>query len=160
MKNSNDNKAKAAAQQIAQKFIYAHPSIEELASAITALVHGESDSSDNRRKALVEAMITKYSKGFEEPIIHEKTVASSGRMVVLLTGSTGGLGSHILEILLALPSVERVYAFNRRGRTPASERQRDGFLDRALDLKLLSSDKLIYLEGDTTKEDLGLPLLV
>ncbi|KAJ7277843.1 male sterility protein-domain-containing protein [Mycena rebaudengoi] len=152
--------AKAAAQQIAQKFIYAHPSIEELASAITALVHGESDSSDNRRKALVEAMITKYSKGFEEPIIHEKTVTSSGRMVVLLTGSTGGLGSHILEILLALPSVERVYAFNRRGRTPASERQSDGFLDCALDLKLLSSDKLIYLEGDTTKEDLGLPLLV
>ncbi|KAF7347147.1 Acetyl-CoA synthetase-like protein [Mycena venus] len=160
LKNSGDDATKAAAQKIAQNFIYAHPSIEELASSIAALVHGDSDGSENGRKALVETMIAKYSKGFEEPIIHEKTVASSGGMVVLLTGSTGGLGSHILEILLALPSAERVYAFNRKGRTPASERQRDAFFDRALDVKLLSSDKLVYLEGDTAKEDLGLPFAV
>ncbi|KAF7347140.1 Acetyl-CoA synthetase-like protein [Mycena venus] len=160
LKNSGDDATKAAAQKIAQNFIYAHPSIEELANAIAALVHGDSDDSEIGRKALVEAMIAKYSKGFEEPIIHEKTDPSSGGMVVLLTGSTGGLGSHILEILLALPSIERVYAFNRRGRAPASERQRDAFLDRALDVKLLSSDKLVYLEGDTAREDLALPLAV
>jgi thioester reductase-like protein len=78
-------------------------------------------------------------------------------MVVLLTGSTGGLGSHILEILLGLASVERVYAFNRHGRMPVSRRQTAAFVDRALDVKLLLSEKLMYLEGDTTKSDLGLP---
>ncbi|KAJ7705888.1 male sterility protein-domain-containing protein [Mycena olivaceomarginata] len=43
------------------------------------------------------------------------------------------------------------------GKRPVSERQREAFLDRALDVTLLSTDKLVYLEGDTAKEDLGLP---
>ncbi|KAJ6594686.1 acetyl-CoA synthetase-like protein [Mycena capillaripes] len=156
LKNSADNNAKAAAQKISQNFVYAHPSIEELANAITSLVQGGSDSSDGGKKALVEKMIAKYSKGFDEVAIHEKR-RSSGGAVVLLTGSTGGLGSHILEILLGVSSVERVYAFNRRGRTSISERQSEAFVDRALDGELLASGKLVYLEGDTTRADLGLP---
>jgi hypothetical protein len=157
LKNSGDNNAKAAAQKIPQNFVYAHPSIEELAVAITMLVNN--DTNLNRTaKALVEEMISKYSEGFEEAIVHERSRTSAGELVVLLTGSTGGLGSHILENLLGLASVERVYAFNRPGRTPISERQTEAFIDRALDVQLLLSDKLVYLEGDTSKQDLGLPV--
>ncbi|KAJ7236069.1 hypothetical protein B0H12DRAFT_1256772 [Mycena haematopus] len=65
----------------------------------------------------------------------EKNGASSTGQVVLLTGSTGGL------------------------EFPVSERQQEAFVDRGLDITLLASEKLIYLEGDTTKEDLGLPLM-
>ncbi|KAF7347157.1 Acetyl-CoA synthetase-like protein [Mycena venus] len=157
LKNSSDNAAKAAAQKIPQNFVYAYPSIEELADAIAALVRGDVDGVASEKKALVERMIAKYSEDFEPTDLRKHVVSSSGT-VVLLTGSTGGLGSHILEILLALPSVERVYAFNRRGRRPASERQKEAFIDRALDIDLLSSEKLVYLEGDTAREDLGLPL--
>ncbi|KAJ6558269.1 acetyl-CoA synthetase-like protein [Mycena capillaripes] len=155
LKNSGDD---VAAQKIPQNFIYAHPSIEELAAAITMLVHGDADSSEGGKAAIIEKMIAKYSEGFEATIVHERRVTASGGMVVLLTGSTGGIGSHILEILLGLASVERVYAFNRKGRTPVSERQREAFVDRALNVSLLSSPKLVYLEGDTSKADLGLPL--
>ncbi|KAJ7886913.1 hypothetical protein B0H13DRAFT_1627705 [Mycena leptocephala] len=159
LKNSGDNNAKAAAQKIPQNFVYAHPSIEELAVAITMLVNNDTNS-NRTAKALVEEMISKYSKGFEEAIVHERSGSSSGGMTVLLTGSTGGLGSHILEILLGLASVERVYAFNRPGRTPISERQTEAFVDRALNFHLLSSEKLVYLEGDTLKQDLGLPVAI
>jgi thioester reductase-like protein len=104
-------------------------------------------------------MIAKYSEGFEAAVNHHsKSATSSNGTVVFLTGSTGGLGSHVLEILLSLLSTERVYAFNRRGKTSASERQRAAFIDRGLDVALLSSKKLVYLEGDTAKEYLGLPL--
>ncbi|KAJ7671148.1 acetyl-CoA synthetase-like protein [Mycena rosella] len=157
LKNHGDEAAKAASQKIPQNFVYAHPSIEELASAvISLLVSDGSNSSDAGEKAAIEKMITKYSQGFDEPIVQHGPVSSSGA-VVLLTGSTGGLGSHILEMLLNLASVERVYAFNRRGRTPVSERQTEAFVDRALDVNLLSSEKLVYLEGDTSKPELGLP---
>ncbi|KAJ7633420.1 acetyl-CoA synthetase-like protein [Mycena polygramma] len=158
LQNSEDDVAKAASQKISQNFIYAHPSIEELAEALAALAAGGADGSDSGgNKATVEKMIVKYSAGFEAHIIHERS-GSSGGAIILLTGTTGGLGSHILEILLGLTSVERVYAFNRRGRTPVSDRQTEVFAERGLDVKLLSSEKLVYLEGDTTKADLGLPL--
>ncbi|KAF8215557.1 male sterility protein-domain-containing protein, partial [Mycena galopus ATCC 62051] len=157
LRNSRGSHTTAAAQKISQNFVYAHPSIEELANAIEALVHGDADASGDA-KATVEDMITKYSAGFDATGLCEKSAASSNGTVVLLTGSTGGLGSHVLEILLSLPSVERVYAFNRKGRVPVSERQREAFVDRALEVTLLTSEKLVYLEGDTSKADLALPL--
>ncbi|KAJ7683142.1 putative aminoadipate reductase [Mycena rosella] len=158
LKNHGDEAAKAASQKIPQNFVYAHPSIEELASAVIGLLVSDgSNSSEAGEKAAIEKMITKYSEGLDEPIVQQGPVSSSSGAVVFLTGSTGGLGSHILEMLLNHASVERVYAFNRRGRTPLSERQKDAFVDRALDVNLLSSEKLVYLEGDTSKSDLGLP---
>ncbi|KAJ7785171.1 putative aminoadipate reductase [Mycena maculata] len=158
LKNSNDleeSQVQAAVQKIPQNFIYSHPSIEQLARAIVRLAHDDSSGPDDG-KAIVEEMIAKYSQGFDAPI-PKSMVSSSGRAVVLLTGSTGGLGSHLLEMLLGSASVERVYAFNRKGRTPLSERQREAFVDRALNGKLLSSEKLVYLEGDSSQSDLGLP---
>ncbi|KAJ7693172.1 hypothetical protein B0H17DRAFT_1168921 [Mycena rosella] len=137
LKNHGDEAVKGVSQKIPQNSVYVHPSIEELASAvISLLVSDGSNSSSAEEKATIEKMITKYSEGFDEPIVQQEPVSSSSGAAVLLTGSTGGLGSHILEMLLNLASVERVYAFNRRGRTP----------------------KLVYLEGDTSKPDLGLPV--
>ncbi|KAJ7656826.1 putative aminoadipate reductase [Mycena polygramma] len=155
LKNSGDDKANVAAQKIPQNFVYAHPSIEELAGAIATLVHGGTESCGNA--ALVEKMILKYSEALGDAKVQGRN-SSSGGVVVLLTGSTGGLGSHMLEMLLRLASIERVYAFNRKGRTSVSDRQLDAFTDRALDVTLLSSPKLVYLEGDTSSANLGLPL--
>ncbi|KAJ7488848.1 putative aminoadipate reductase [Mycena latifolia] len=157
LRNSGDDAAKAAAQKIPQNFVYSYPSIEELASAVINLLVSGSSSTDAGHKAAVEEMIAKYSQGFDEALVQPKSVSSSGGAVVLLTGSTGGLGSHLLEMLLNLASVERVYAFNRKGRAPLSNRQKEAFVDRALDINLLSSEKLVYLEGDTSKADLGVP---
>ncbi|KAF8174362.1 hypothetical protein K438DRAFT_1849366 [Mycena galopus ATCC 62051] len=157
----------SAAQNIPQNFVYAHPTIERLARAIAALVHGDANGCHDTKVAM-EAMIGQYSVGLEAPVnfggkhvaLSDGTAASSTGTVILLTGSTGGLGSHLLEKLLSLPSIQRVYAFNRGGRIPVSERQKEAFVNRALDVTLLSSEKLVYLEGHTSKADLGLPLNV
>ncbi|KAJ6457360.1 putative aminoadipate reductase [Mycena sanguinolenta] len=156
--NLGDNQA---AQKISLNFIYAHPTIEELANAMITLVNGDINGlAQNTQADVVEGMIEKYSVGFETPLnrLEKIGVASSDGAVVLLTGSTGGLGSHILEILLALPSIDRVYACNRKGKISVPERQKEAFADKALDVALLSSNKLVYLECDTTKENLELPL--
>ncbi|KAJ7625698.1 putative aminoadipate reductase, partial [Roridomyces roridus] len=150
---------KEAAAKIPQNIAYSHPSIQDLTAAIAQLVRGGDAASDSidDHKAAVEAMISKYTQGFDWPIHLTATTPRSSDAVVLLTGTTGALGSHILAMLLESASVQRVYAFNRRGRTAISERQSDAFVDRGLNTELLSSGKLVYLEGDTAKGDLSLP---
>ncbi|KAJ7052216.1 putative aminoadipate reductase [Mycena amicta] len=152
---NDDSEAKVSiAQKIPQNLVYAHPSIQQLANAIEGLVAGQAIG-DTDPRALVEAMIAKYSEGLDVALL-EQRAPSNGGASILLTGSTGGLGSHILDILLRHSSVERVYAFNRPSRTPISQRQEAAFRDRALDVELLHSPKLVYLEGDSAREDLGL----
>ncbi|KAJ7052219.1 putative aminoadipate reductase [Mycena amicta] len=143
------------AQTIPQNLVYTHPSVQQLAAAIEGLVAGHA-SADADPRALVEAMIAKYSQGFDVLPQPGQRAPSSGGAVILLTGSTGGLGSHILDLLLRHSSVERVYAFNRPSRTSISQRQEAAFRDRALDVELLRSQKLVYLEGDSAREDLGI----
>ncbi|KAJ7715960.1 acetyl-CoA synthetase-like protein [Mycena metata] len=160
LRNSPDEKAKREANNIAQNFVYDHPSVEELAKAIAALVNGDANGiKGGGKNTIIEEMIAKYSGGFDAGVVDRETnpKASAGT-VVLLTGSTGSLGTHLLQILLNLASVRRVYAFNRRGKSPLAERQKAAFLDRGLDAEILSSDKLMYLEGDAASPNLGLPL--
>ncbi|KAJ7157427.1 putative aminoadipate reductase [Mycena filopes] len=159
LNTSTEERVKSAAQKIPQNFVYEHPTLGELAHAVSCLLDGEADGTNAGKKAIVEAMVAKYSAGLEKAVDHGEPgpVVAVGA-VVLLTGSTGGLGSHILEILLRLPSVECVYTLNRHGKRPVAERQTRAFLDRDLDVALLSSEKLIFLEGEAAEPDLGLPL--
>jgi hypothetical protein len=106
--------------------------------------------------AEIEKMIGKYTLGldggkrFSGPLLPEA--------VVLLTGTTGGLGSYFLSQLLQDAAVNRVYAFNRPSSSGTSlERQMSAFADRGLDVALLASPKLVFVEGDAAESGLGLP---
>ena len=102
-------------------------------------------------------MITQYSSPW--PTISGN--AEPG-MVVLLTGSTGNIGSHILEALLRDPRILRIYAFNRPSTRQVSllDRHRERFEDKDFDKALLASEKLVFLEGDASRDNLGVPSLV
>ncbi|KAG2005477.1 hypothetical protein CC2G_001879 [Coprinopsis cinerea AmutBmut pab1-1] len=86
---------------------------------------------------------------------------TAGR-VVLLTGTTGALGSYILELLLKDKSVGRVYALNRRRRSSSAttilDRQKKVFQEKGLDVAILdaASDRLELLEGELSRPDFGL----
>ncbi|KAJ7626112.1 acetyl-CoA synthetase-like protein [Roridomyces roridus] len=145
--------------EVPQNFVYAHPSIVELARAVIKLATGRGEGQDGDAHdpvIVIEAMIAKYSSGLDAPLHLPHRLQSDETSVVLLTGSTGGLGSHILELLLRSAGVRRGYAFNRPGQGSAVDRQRYAFADRELDVVLLESDKLVFLEGDTARDDLGL----
>ncbi|EJD42002.1 NAD(P)-binding protein, partial [Auricularia subglabra TFB-10046 SS5] len=76
---------------------------------------------------------------------------------VLITGTTGALGSNLLAQLLASPDVSRVYALNRSHASQAlPKRQAASLIDQGLDPALLCLQKLVLLEGDTTQRELGL----
>jgi thioester reductase-like protein len=100
----------------------------------------------------MEEMVLKYSQEFPE---HRPAVQVPHEQAVLVTGTTGALGSHILAHLLALPEISVVYAFNRVG-SSIQERQRFSFVNNGIDAELLTSPKLRLLEGNLTKHAFGL----
>ncbi|KAJ3555005.1 hypothetical protein NM688_g2810 [Phlebia brevispora] len=79
---------------------------------------------------------------------------------VLLTGSTGSVGSHMLARLLQSDKTVHVFAFLRKqkqgGDNVNVERQKAAFVDRGLDTELLISPKLTILSGNLTEPFLGL----
>jgi hypothetical protein len=70
------------------------------------------------------------------------------KCTMLVTGTTGGLGSYLLETLPLDPSVDEVFALNRRSRLAQVEgvqsRQAIFFQKRGINQGLLESPKLTF----------------
>ncbi|KAF7293800.1 Nonribosomal peptide synthetase [Mycena chlorophos] len=147
------------AQQIPRNFIYTYASVQQLAHALQELVVGNAGGAKrDAAAAAMEAMIAKYSSAGLVGFLPEGQMPTGEGAVVLLTGSTGGLGSHVLELLIANPGVSKIFAFNRpNDKIPILQRQEAAFAERGLDTTALKSEKLVFLVGDSTKADLGLP---
>ncbi|KAJ6472500.1 putative aminoadipate reductase [Mycena sanguinolenta] len=150
---SDDPAVQKVAHDIPQNLIYAHPTIAQLAAYIARSVSGASaDALDSKR--VVESMIEKHTTQLTG--VAPAPYAGS-EQVVLLTGSTGSLGSQVLATLLKDERVKKVYALNR----PSSsqdfvQRHMGKFSDRGLDVELLKSPKLHFIEGKTDGKNLGL----
>ena len=103
-------------------------------------------------------MVRKYSLPNPAPSASSDIVHGVRDPVVLITGSTGHLGAHVLQLLLRDPRVKRVYTLNRvspLGRAITS-RHLDRFRDLGLDEQLLRSATLVHIEADASVERLGL----
>lgn len=157
LRSSSDPRAPKAVQKVTQNVFFSHPTIRQLSAHVAQLVSGAHAGPASATLA-IEKMIEKYSVGLADAPKQILEAAAATAPVVLLTGSTGGLGSYMLESLLKDPSVERVYTYNRpaRGVMTIQDRQRDAFVDKGFELRLLESDRLVYLEGDSSLPNLGL----
>jgi hypothetical protein len=163
LSSSPDLNIQASSSRIGQNFIFSSPSIRQLARSVIDAVLQQTGTGATDAKTDIENMIEKYSVGLgdsaSDAVGSPINGFSQGDHVVVLTGSTGGLGSYLLASLLQREDVSVVYAFNRPSRGAASssqERQESGFKDRGLDVALLQSKKLVYVETDTSRDDLGL----
>ncbi|KZP19768.1 NAD(P)-binding protein [Athelia psychrophila] len=143
-----------AAQEIAQNVIFSHPTLAQLSVHLVKLVSGTAAGPTSDSEA-IEQMITKYSARLATV---SKSTGSSASAIVLLAGSTGSLGSFLLEALLKNAQIGYVYAYNRpsKGDITVQDRQRDAFVDKSFDTMLLESEKLVYVEGDAALPNLGL----
>ncbi|CVL03420.1 probable polyketide synthase [Fusarium mangiferae] len=120
-----------------------------------------SEEQERQRELEIERYIAKYSAGFEahnevrdaRPI----TRTQSKKAVVLLTGATGSLGSHLASSLASNDHVETVVCINRRSRAPVEERQDEAFRSRGITLTSAQQSKLRILEVDASSSNLGLP---
>ncbi|KAK7042179.1 Non-canonical non-ribosomal peptide synthetase FUB8 [Favolaschia claudopus] len=148
-----------AQKAITQSLVYLYPTIAQLAVFLDDLVNtGSEKSGTTNTGTQIVDMIKKHSSSQEVATTVANVRAINGQdVVVLLTGSTGNLGSQILATLLNDSRVVKVYALNRSvsGRTLA-ERQFGVFSERGLDMQLLASEKLELIETQLTQNNLGL----
>lgn len=103
--------------------------------------------------------VTKWSQDFP---VHRPSVPAPDTEAVLLTGSTGAVGSSALTQLVNDPAVSKIYAFNRPSSDGKSlkDRQRAALVERGFDVSYADSPKVVLLEADFSKPDFGLDFTV
>ncbi|KAI0743082.1 acetyl-CoA synthetase-like protein [Daedaleopsis nitida] len=162
--------AALSTHKVSQNVVYAHPTIRALSEHAHEFVsaaragreHAGKPSEDDMRArtAAMLTMVDKYSSTriTQHPPPAQTFSAADGR-TVLVTGTTGRLGSQLLTQLLQRPDVWKVYAVNREksgSDATLAARQKDAFDTFGLDVSLLSSDKLVMCAAAFDKENVGL----
>ncbi|KAL2193051.1 hypothetical protein P885DRAFT_81644 [Corynascus similis CBS 632.67] len=115
------------------------------------------------RTAEAERLLAKYISGWDKPRLRtlntsmRPTAPSKLGAVVLVTGATGSLGSHIVAKLAENPAVSAVVCVNRHSSEPVAKRQQEAFSSRGIVLAPGARAKLRVLDTDTSKPQLGLP---
>ncbi|KAL7284715.1 hypothetical protein ACG7TL_002021 [Trametes sanguinea] len=134
-----------AVKRLPTDFVFQAPTISALARTVHASVHHASTATTSRTPDDLWQYVDQYSADLPERPTALIERPASGKDVVLITGTTGGFGCDALEHLLRDESVERVYAFNRKG-SEALERQHAQFRARGLDETLLNGPKFRLVE--------------
>lgn len=148
-------KSRLPGNSISLNTVYSNPSIKALAkeieeAATTGDVAEPRDPVEELAKVLKE-----YFKKIDSitPTTSQKPRAANDvPTAVLLTGSTGALGSYILHRLLSLPSVTHIYCLNRT--SDAKDRQTKNNQSRHLTIEF-PPDRVTFLAGDLTKPSFG-----
>jgi hypothetical protein len=143
---------------VSANVVYEHPSVLALATfacqfalPVTHNRHQESTIKTEEMLKMAEA----YSHDFPK---HHPSVATPGKDVVMVTGTTGSLGSVLLAELVACKDVIRVFAVNRKdpGGATLSDRQMAALERQGLEPAIATSSKVILVEADVVRFDMGL----
>lgn len=125
-------------------------------------------SESNIRRSKADALVSQYSTSFATPQLSNITklqrasastkapTVPSRSSVVVVTGATGSLGSHIVASLAESPLVSTVVCMNRRSSTGCEARQLEALTSRGIELSRQALSKLRFIETDTSKPQLGL----
>lgn len=147
IKTSLANQGLHSTLPLNSKTIYQNPSPLGLAIALLRLIHrnSENDTSvgnDNEMNRLLTLFSDK---------IGTMACPTTKRQVVVLTGSTGSLGSYVLDRLVRSASVKQVICLNRAG--SGASRQATVHEKRGL---ITDFSKVLFFEADLEKDHLGL----
>jgi hypothetical protein len=138
--------------------VYERPTISSLADYVftfaqsTVPAAGAMDS----QTSIMQDMVTKYMQALPRHTPGPLAKSPEGD-VILLTGTTGGLGAEILTALARDPNILKVYAINRPNhKTTVKDRQRAVLDDRGLNTDVLDSLKVHFIESDLSLPGLGI----
>ncbi|TFK52659.1 NAD(P)-binding protein [Heliocybe sulcata] len=165
-RSSEKPEVQELASKVPQNFVFLYSSPKAMATAMASLVQSGflADSgmeTAEQHAQILNDMISKYTSDLPT---QKRTVAPADLNeddVVILTGSTGSLGTFILHTLLLNPRVKQVFAFNRAGSSPSLQRQRRSYKERRLDEAVLdvaaSSGKVVFHDIQVNQPEFGLP---
>lgn len=123
-------------------------------SGTSAFPSAFSTTEEDKVQSMLD-LVTKYTQSF--PARHPTRSRVILRTnVVLLTGTTGGLGTRLLADLVACSDVSKIWAVNRKQRRPLWERQRASLAKQGLDVSIVESEKVVLVEADVSEENIGM----
>ncbi|KAK1493730.1 thioester reductase domain-containing protein [Colletotrichum cuscutae] len=148
--------ANITADAIATRVIYAHPTPRQLAAYLMDRVskNTSSDSnggSENHDIHAMEAQLQKYTRDLPKSSAGSKPAPNDKGQTVLVTGTTGALGSYLLDFMEHNPAVSKVVCLNRSD--DSGKRQVKMSAERGL---ATTWKKAEFLCVDMSKSNLGL----
>lgn len=151
-------KSTADTKALSNNFVYQHPTTASLATYVTTFASCANSSrgaeSRDHTIAAMNALVAKYTQNLPAHAGSLERHTEAG--CILLTGTTGVLGTALLVEFAASAEVEKIYAVNRRGSTPAKERQRTALQAQNADLNVLDCSKIVWIETNLEDANLGL----
>ena len=142
-------------EMVNQNSIYLNQNVRTLSKFLYDLQTATEIITANQEELdFMDLLIDNYSK-FSEPV--QLQVSDIQDQIVILTGVTGSLGSHVLARLLTLPQIKRIYCLVRRNLEQSPFERLVSSLQ-ARDIKITSSvllEKVECILTDWTKEGLG-----
>jgi Male sterility protein len=136
--------------------IFENPTISALAAFASRFVlHADQADHPSQVSKVQEmlSMVETHSQGFRQ---HIPSTVTPDKNVVMITGTTGGLGAAVLAEIVASDDVDRVFCVNRKSSTLIAERQATALKRQGLDPAIAYSPKVILLEADVSVSNLGL----
>lgn len=110
------------------------------------------------RKEAVDRLVAKYTDGYSGPA-DPRAAASAPKedeKVVVITGASGSLGSHLAWHIVQMPDVKTVICLNRQHREEPYKRQIKAMRDKGIRFPEALKHKLVVFQTDTSKPTLGL----
>ncbi|KAL6884739.1 putative NRPS-like enzyme [Trichoderma evansii] len=147
-------------QDLALSTVYQHPTVRALAGAVLLAREGRDregpDALGDSDRAEMEPLLATYRRLIQEipkPVVEKGGHRHANEQIdVILTGSTGTVGTFLLHALLARPEVRHVFCLNRRARLAGA-----GLLPASVDSHQLGIDERVsFLKADLAAPNLGL----
>lgn len=143
------------ASALATRVIYGHPTSRRLAEYLSSVVNKEGQDAttgeaQQEEEHAMEAILEKYTQGLPTAR-HQKPPPGDGDQVILITGTTGAIGSYMLDLASSSPRVKKIICLNRSA--DAKERQMKSNADRGLTTDLSKAE---FLHADLSRFDLNL----
>ena len=155
---------KLTPQSLSPTVVYSHPSLNELSDQLSKMAKtgpqdldsgyqtADSDETCGSSKLReMESLLDKYVESLPVDNQRQRTPVTQGT-TVLLTGSTGSLGSYLLNKLSNDPNVQHIVCLDRN--SSAAEKYRDNGPQRGL--SPLDSERVEFIKANLAESQLGL----
>ncbi|KAL8722727.1 MAG: hypothetical protein Q9225_000839 [Loekoesia sp. 1 TL-2023] len=142
---------------IALSTVYTNPSVTALSQAIVALQYERRQSEHSMQENQIHRrniLLREHKDKIDQLSLPATIVGGVPPSIAVLTGSTGALGSYILNSLLVSPKVSHVFCLNRAADSLELQTSRNRYRQLS---GVLSPDRVTFCTCDLSKPDLGLP---
>ncbi|KAI1125544.1 hypothetical protein F5Y10DRAFT_294522 [Nemania abortiva] len=146
---------------IKNQLIYKEATISRIASAISAILSspdGVEEHAASTDQKTLDQLLQTYEHKLQAVVRKDTTHPTQNPLnghTVVLTGSTGSIGSYILASLIARKDVKKIFCLNRGSDAPL--KQAASFKSRGLPDMGADTSRVVFLQAALHEQHLGLP---